>query len=332
MDLSILDQIPISTQGNSKTALENTVKLAQMGEKLGYKRIWYSEHHGAPNLASSAPEIVIAHVASQTKTIRIGAGGIMLMHYSPLKVAEVFKTLEAFYPNRIDLGIGRAPGGDRHAIMALAQGKLPSATNIYDKVDIVRALLLDQQPQYELYQKTLATPEIETVPSVWLLGSSGESAREAAQKGMGYSYAQFFSGKMNPEAFNYYNKNFKPSPFMPEKKLSVAFYVMACETTEEADYYALPYLIAMMNLLRGQRMNKFLTAEEATEYPLTELDRVLIEKVKDALLIGTPKLIAEKLRRYAEAYQIDEAMIMTFADPQEIRHESYRLIAKEFNL
>ena len=249
MDLSILDQVPVSIAGSARESLENAVSLAQLAEELGYRRIWFSEHHGATNLASSAPEIIVAHIAAKTESIHVGTGGIMMMHYSPLKIAETFRTLEVLHPGRIDLGLGRAPGGDRNAIFALSQGKAPNLSNLYDKVEVIQHLLLDEQPQYEVYQHTAATPESETIPAMWLLGSSGDSAMQAATKGMGYSYAQFFSGKLNPEAFEIYNTRFKPSRFMQKKKLSVAFYVMVCETKEEADYYSLPYLISRMNLM-----------------------------------------------------------------------------------
>lgn len=332
MDLSILDQVPVSIAGSARESLENAVSLAQLAEELGYRRIWFSEHHGAKNLASSAPEIIVAHVAAKTKSIHVGTGGIMMMHYSPLKIAETFITLEVLHPGRIDLGLGRAPGGDRNAIFALSQGKAPNLNNLYDKVEVIQDLLLDEQPQYEVYQHTPATPESDTVPAMWLLGSSGDSAMQAASKGMGYSYAQFFSGKLNPEAFEIYNTRFKPSRFMQQKKLSVAFYAMVCETKEEADYYSLPYLISRMNLMRGQPMGKMLTPEEAANHAFSEMDRLYLEKVREGLLIGTPQSVGAELRAYGEKYQIDEAMIVTFADPQEIRQKSYRLLAAEFKL
>lgn len=332
MDLSILDQVPVSIAGSARESLENAVSLAQLAEELGYRRIWFSEHHGANNLASSAPEIIVAHVAAKTKTIHVGTGGIMMMHYSPLKIAETFLTLEVLHPGRIDLGLGRAPGGDRNAIFSLSQGKAPNLNNLYDKVEVIQDLLLGEQPQYEVYQHTPATPESETVPAMWLLGSSGDSAMQAATKGMGYSYAQFFSGKLNPEAFEIYNTRFKPSRFMQQKKLSVAFYAMVCETKEEADYYSLPYLISRMNLMRGQPMGKMLTPEEAANRAFSEMDRLYLEKTREGLLIGTPQSVAAELRAYGEKYQIDEAMIVTFADPQEVRQKSYRLLAAEFEL
>lgn len=329
MDLSILDQIPLMGQETASDALENAVILAQQGEKYGYKRIWFAEHHGSESLASAAPEIVIGQVAARTKQIKVGSGGIMMMHYSPLKIAEVFKTLEAFYPGRIDLGLGRAPGGDRNAIFALSEGKVPQLDTLYDKIDTIQSFLKNELPTNELYRYTPAAPFIETRPSNWLLGSSGDSALQAATKGMGYSYAQFFSGQMNPDAFEIYNSRFVPSEFMPEKKLSVAFYALACESEEEARYYELPYAIFKMQLARGKRLGKFLTAEEAANYPLTEIDQAVIEKVREGHIVGTPKFVAEKLNSYKENYGFDEAMIITITDPQEVRLESYRLIAEQ---
>lgn len=330
MELSILDQVPIAEGADSSRALKNAVELAQVAEKMGYKRIWFSEHHGALNLASSAPEIVVAHIAAKTDTIKVGTGGVMMMHYSPLKIAETFKTLEALYPGRIDMGLGRAPGGDRYAVYALSQGKAPNLSNLYDKLAIIQDLLLDKQPQYEVYQHTAAMPIVASVPEMWLLGSNGDSALQAANKGLGYSFAQFFGGEMNKEAFEIYNANFRPSPFMPEKKLSVCFYAMVCETEEEAEYYALPYLISKMNAMRGQRMEKMMSPEEASQYPLSELDRIFLHKVQEGLLIGTPDVVAAQLHDYGQRYQIDEAMIMTFAEPQQVRQRSYQLLAEAF--
>ena len=329
MKLSILDQVPVISGSNARQALDDAVLLAQHAEKLGYERIWFSEHHGGESLASSAPEIIVAQVAAKTEKIRVGTGGIMMMHYSPLKIAEVFKTLEAFHPGRIDLGLGRAPGGDRNAIFALSQGKLPLLDDMYEKAEIIQDLLIDKVPSQDLYAVTKAVPTLEEVPAMWLLGSSGDSALKAAQMGMGYSYAQFFSGQMNKEAFEMYNHHFKASEFMPEKHISVAFYALACPTEEEAHYYALPYMIFQMKLARGQRLGKFLTPQEAAEYPLSELEKMMIEKIQQGHLIGTPQQIHQRLKAYQDEFHFDEAMLVTITHPQEIRLQSYELLAKE---
>lgn len=329
MEISILDQIPLTGGATGSEALANAVDLAQHGEKLGYQRIWFAEHHGADNLASAAPEIVIGQVAAKTEKIRVGSGGTMMMHYSPLKIAEVFKTLEAFHPNRIDLGLGRAPGGDRNSIFALSQGKAPQLDSLYEKIETIKDLIDDKIPQNELYQYTPAVPSIETRPEMWLLGSSGDSALEAAKKGMGYSFAQFFSGNMNKEALEIYRSRFEPSVFMPEKKISVAFYALACDTEEEARYYELPYAIAKMHLARGRRMPQFMTPEQAAEYPLNEMDKAVLEKVREGHLVGTPQQIHEKLQAYQAEYDFDEAMIITITHPHSVRLRSYELIANE---
>ena len=332
MDLSILDQIPIFKNESAKQALDNAVSLAQQGEKYGYKRVWYAEHHGGESLASSAPEIVIGQVAAKTNHINVGSGGIMMMHYSPLKIAEVFKTLAAFYPGRIDLGLGRAPGGDRHAIFALSEGRAPQLDNLYNKIDTIHSLLKNELPENELYQHTAATPAINHYPSSWLLGSSGDSALQAAVRGMGYSYAQFFHGQMNQEAFEIYNSRFQPSDFMPEKKLSVAFFALACETEEEARYYERPYAIFKMKLAKGERLEKFLSPEEAADYPLSDLDKALLEKISESHLVGTADQIVEQLLEQQRLYQFDEAMIITITQPHEVRLNSYRLIAEAMKL
>ena len=158
MRLSILDQAPI-TKGNSPAgALKKAEELAILGDDLGYYRMWMAEHHGTGAFASSAPEISVAHLASKTKSIRIGTGGVMMMHYSPLKLAEVFKTLSAYSPGRIDFGVGRAPGGDQYSIYALSEGRQPMLNNMYEKFEIALQLINDEVPEDNLYNKTMATP------------------------------------------------------------------------------------------------------------------------------------------------------------------------------
>ncbi len=180
--------------------IENKAEeLAMLADELGYSRFWMAEHHGTNGYASSAPEITIARLAAKTKNIRIGTGGIMMMHYSPLKMAEVFKTLSAFSPGRIDFGVGRAPGGDRNAMYALSEGRQPLLDNMYGKLDTTLKLINDEIPEDRLYNKTIATPSGIDLPEAWLLGSSGNSALEAARMGVGYSFAQFFMGGMTKE-------------------------------------------------------------------------------------------------------------------------------------
>ncbi|HLS60115.1 MAG TPA: MsnO8 family LLM class oxidoreductase, partial [Virgibacillus sp.] len=214
MRLSVLDQAPITKGNTAADALKKAEELAILTDELGYYRMWMAEHHGTNAFASSAPEITVAHLGAKTKNIRIGTGGIMMMHYSPLKMAEVFKTLSAFSPGRIDYGVGRAPGGDNFSIYALSEGREPMVHNMYEKFDTTLELINDVVPTDRLYNKNIATPAEIVLPEAWLLGSSGNSAREAGQRGVGYSFAQFFNGEMTREILDTYKNNFQPSAFM----------------------------------------------------------------------------------------------------------------------
>lgn len=329
MRLSVLDQAPI-TQGNTgQTALEYAVELAQYAEALGYERMWMAEHHGSSSFASSAPEVVIAYIAAKTKRIRLGTGGTMMMHYSPLKMAEVFKTLSALAPDRIDYGVGRAPGGDQNAIYALAQGNNPDFDHLYEKLDVALDLIEDKVPSEILYSKTPAAPEGITLPQAWLLGSSGNSAIQAGQRGLGYSFAQFFMlGAMRRETFDLYRQRFVPSAFMEKPEISVAYLVTVAETREEAEFQAKPQDIARIRLGQG-RMSPLMTPEEAQNYTLTEEEREAIQTNREIHLVGTAKDIAERLYRDQEKYGFQEAMICSIAHTQKQRLNAYNLLAEE---
>ena len=209
--LSALDQSPIGENSNAKEALKNTITLAKELEKLGYHRFWVSEHHDTKSLAGSSPEILISSIAAQTQKIRVGSGGVMLPHYSPYKVAENFKLLEALYPNRIDLGLGRAPGGMPLVSKAMQQGKNIYSDDYADKVLDLVGYIYDMMPENHAFKDLKATPIIDTVPEIHILGSSGGSAGLAAQIGASYAYAQFITGGMGVSSVNWYRDNFKNS-------------------------------------------------------------------------------------------------------------------------
>lgn len=328
MRLSVLDQAPITSGNTAVEALRKAEELAILAEELGYSRFWMAEHHGTNGYASSAPEITIAHIAAKTKNIRLGTGGTMMMHYSPLKMAEVFKTLSAFSPGRIDFGVGRAPGGDRNAMYALAEGRQPMLDNMYEKLETTLKLMNDEIPTDQLYNKTVATPSEVSLPEAWLLGSSGNSALEAARMGVGYSFAQFFMGGMTKEILDQYRNNFSPSPFMQKPEISVAYLVTVAETKEEAEFEALPQDIARLWLMQGKSSN-LLTPEQAQNYPLTEIDKRMIKDNRALHLVGTAKEVADTLKEEQEYYGFDEAMIVSIPHSQEKRLDVYRLLAKE---
>jgi len=328
MRLSVLDQAPITTGNKAVDALKKAEELAVLADKLGYHRMWMAEHHGTGAFASSAPEVIAAHLAAKTENIRIGTGGVMMMHYSPLKLAEVFKTLSAFSPGRIDFGVGRAPGGDNYSMYALSEGRPPQINNMYEKLEVALQLINDEVPSDSLYSHTIATPSNVVLPEAWLLGSSGNSAIKAGRMGLGYSFAQFFQGSMSPTILDAYRSNFQPSVFMEKPEINVSYLVTVAETKEEAEYEARPQDIARLFLMRGQ-IGQLLTPEEAHNYPLTEMDKMMIQENRKIHLVGSAKEVAQTLQEEQEYYGFDEAMICSIPHSQEKRLEVYRLLAKE---
>ncbi len=214
LKLSVLDQSPVRAGGNPRQALEETITLAQATENLGYSRYWLAEHHGTEGFAGSSPEILVTRVAAATNTIRVGSGGVMLSHYSPLKVAENFKLLENLYPGRIDLGIGRAPGSDGLTAAALAYGSEIGIEYFPTKIADMMAFLSDEAPASEPFKTVRATPSVPQIPEVWLLGSSDQSAAYAAHFGLAYTFAHFITPQASKPILDYYRANFKPSDML----------------------------------------------------------------------------------------------------------------------
>lgn len=328
MKLSVLDQAPVTTGNTAAEALKKAEELAILADELGYHRMWMAEHHGTDAFASSAPEVIAAHLAAKTKNLRIGTGGVMMMHYSPLKLAEVFKTLSALSPGRIDFGVGRAPGGDNHAMYALSEGRPPMVNNMYEKLAIALQLINDEVPEESLYNRTLATPSKIVLPEAWLLGSTGNSAVQAGRMGLGYSFAQFFQGGMTPAILDTYRKNFTPSALMEKPEINVTYLVTAAETNEEAEFQALPQDISRLSLMKGQ-IRPLMTPDEAQEYPLTEMDRMMIQENRKIHLVGSAKEVAQTLQEEQDNYGFDEVMICSIPHSQEKRLNVYRLLAKE---
>lgn len=328
MKLSILDQAPVTLDNKASDALIKAEELAVLGDELGYHRMWMAEHHGTNDFASSAPEVTAAHLAAKTKNIRIGTGGVMMMHYSALKLAEVFKTLSAFSPGRIDFGVGRAPGGDNYSIYALSEGRQPMLSNMYDKFDAALELINDEIPDNPIYDKTIATPAGIVLPEAWLLGSTGNSAREAGVRGVGYSFAQFFNGDLSTDIVDMYKRSFKPSPFLEKPEVTVSYMVTTAETKEEAEFEAKPQDIWRLRFMKGQ-IAPVLTPEEAKDFPLTEMDKAMIEEGRKLHVVGDAKEVATLLQQEQEQYGFDEAMVVSIPHSQEKRLEVYRLLARE---
>jgi luciferase family oxidoreductase group 1 len=333
MLLSVLDQSPIPEGKTAVEALADTARLVQETEKMGYHRFWVSEHHFTHSLAGSSPEVLISHLAARTSRIRVGSGGVMLLHYSPYKVAENFKVLEALTPNRIDLGVGRAPGGMPLATRALQEGKETLGVDTYpEQLKDLYMYLYDLAEENEKFPGLLATPQIETAPELWLLGSSGGSALLAAQYGAGYSFAHFINGEGGESVVQYYRKHFQPSLVNQEPRTMMAVFVVCGETEEEAEKLASSLDLTLLLIEKGVDKGGIPSVETALKYPYTMFDRFRIQENRKRMVVGSPAQVKEQLVQMSQAYQTDEIMICSIMHDFEAKLKSYYLIAKEFGL
>jgi luciferase family oxidoreductase group 1 len=284
-------------------------------------------------LAFSSPEVLIAHLAAATSRIRVGSGGIMLPHYSAYKVAENFRLLEALHPGRIDLGPGRAPGGMPLATSALQQDKYVDVNKYPQQVLDVIGYLYNAMPAGHPFEKLLAAPNISTAPEIWLLGSSGESARIAALLGTSYAFAEFFGTPGGKEAVRYYKDHFEPNQVLEAHPRSmIATLAICAETEEEADRLAKSSDLLFLGIRTGRRMPFLPSVQTAVNYSYTELDRELIRQIRQRRVIGTPAQVKEQLLRLGAEYNVDEILINSPIHDEKARIRSYELIAEAFGI
>ncbi|MGG0277846.1 LLM class flavin-dependent oxidoreductase [Bacillus rhizoplanae] len=330
--LSVLDQSPIAEGSTAIEAFSNTVRLAQEVEQLGYTRFWVSEHHDSTSLAGSSPEILISHIAAKTNRIRVGSGGVMLPHYSPYKVAENFRVLEALYPNRIDLGVGRAPGGMPIATRALQEGKMISIDQYPEQIQDLSLYLHDCLPDNHRFAHLHAAPTIPTAPDLWLLGSSGESAMIAAKQGTAFTFAQFINSYGGPEIIKNYQNQFQPS-FLGEKPQSiVAIFVICAETEEKAQKIVSSLDLALLLIEQGVRSTGTPSIERALNYPYSAFDFLRIKENRKRMIVGNPHQVKEQISALSKVYNTEEFMIVTITHDFEDKLNSYRLLAEAFQL
>lgn len=280
ISLSILDQSPVAEGSTPETALQQTVELAKMAEKLGYKRFWVSEHHFSRNLAGSSPEVLMSYLAAKTEKIRIGSGGVMLPHYSAYKVAENFRVLEGLAPGRIDAGLGRAPGGMPIASMAL-QGRR-GADRYPEQIGDLVTYLYDQADEHHRFPNLTASPKVGSAPDVWLLGSSGESAGLAAQVGASYTFAQFINGEGGEDAVRLYKERFKPSILGDQPRSTVAVFVLCAETEEAAERLAKSLDYSLLANEQGMVTEGFPSLDTALSYQYSPYEKKRIEATGNA--------------------------------------------------
>ncbi|MDZ4870216.1 MAG: LLM class flavin-dependent oxidoreductase [Alphaproteobacteria bacterium] len=338
MKISVLDQSPIRKGGTAADAVRETIELAKIAERLGYSRYWLAEHHNTTSFAGSTPEVLIARVAAETSRIRVGSGGIMLPHYSPLKVAENFRMLETMYPGRVDLGIGRAPGSDGRTAIALQAGPQAWDVGVFpQQAELLRHYLeesagLASWPDNHAYRQIHASPRGPGMPEMWMLASSVNGAVYAAELGLPLSFAHFISPDGGgPDAAEVYRQRFKPHREGDRPHVGVAVFAIAADTDEETERLALTRNLWVMQLLRNQA-GPFPSPEEAAAYPFTEADRVQIRAISSRGVTGTADKVKAGLEKLVAAYGADELTVLSITYEFEARVRSYELIAEAFGL
>lgn len=329
--LGILDQSPIRTGGTGVETLHETLQLARRADELGYTRYWLAEHHATASLAGPAPEILVTRIAGETENIRVGTGGVMLSHYSPLKVAETFRVLEALYPGRIDLGIGRAPGSDQITAAALAYGSAIGIEYFPARVADMMAFLCDAPPPTEAFSAIEVSPKTSTLPDLWLLGSSDQSALLAAQFGLNFAFAQFITPEGGERIIRGFRQQFRPSELVRTPGTILAVFVICAETEAEAARLATSRDLSLVQRTRGGFM-PFPSPEEAEECDYTDREIRFIAANRSRSLYGDPGQCRDILTGMAETYGTNEIMVLTITHDPEARRRSYELLADAFEL
>jgi len=333
LTLSVVDQSPMRHGGTATDALSESVKLAQIVEKLGYERYWVAEHHNSSSFSGTSPEILVGQIAANTNSIRVGSGGVMLPHYSSLKVAEQFSVLNSFYPNRIDLGIGRAPGSDRKTAAALSYPKTQPNTDTFPQqiIDLINYLSEDitdsTHPFAEI--KVQSGPKPTTQPKIWLLGSSDYSAKLAAILGLPFCFADFFGDLQHgPLVSEIYQSQFKPSKEYPSPKFSVAVQALCAPTKEQCEYIGSSRNVNKASSAMKYHNQGLLPPEQASKLPLTFEAKRFMDQFTKGYVDGDPNQVREKLLDVSEKYKTKDIGIVTNCYSFEDRVNSYRLIAE----
>jgi luciferase family oxidoreductase group 1 len=330
--LSVLDLSPVVAGSSGAVALRNSLDLAKLADQLGYQRYWVAEHHNLASVASSAPEIMIGQIAAATTRIRVGAGGVMLPNHAPLMVAERFKVLEALFPGRIDLGLGRAPGTDPVTSYALRHRQ--TNPNVDDFLDRFQELLLFERrgfPDGHPYNAIYAMPKDVVLPPIWLLGSSDYSAQLAAMVGMGFSFAHHFSDHDAVAAMRGYRDGFKPSATLERPYAILGCAVVCADSDAEAERLATTVDLNWVLRARGER-RPLASPEDALAYPYSPIDRDRIRARRERLFVGAPTTVRERLTPLIEATAADEVMVTTMIYDHAARRRSYELLAQAFGL
>lgn len=329
--LSVLDQSPVRPGATARQALLETTELAQLADRLGYTRFWVSEHHNTGTLAGSAPEVLLAHLGNHTERIRLGSGGVMLPHYSALKVAENFRLLEALFPGRIDLGIGRAPGADRLTAHPLNPHNTFSDQDFAEQLMDLQAYLRDDRIPDTIHERVMAIPQSATQPALWLLSSSGQSGLFAAHVGATFTFAQFINPNGGPQAVRTYRERFRPSAELRAPAANMAVFTLCADTEAEAQELRAAMDLQLLRFNKGERLT-FPTTEEVRAYRFTAEDEFQVAQARGRIISGTPAQVKAEFERLAVAHGIDEIVAVTITADFQDRRRSYELLAEAFAL
>ena len=327
MKISAVDQSPIFSNSNADDAIKETRELAKYCDSLGLNRFWLAEHHGSSSFAGCSPEILIPSLASQTESIRVGSGGVMLMHYSPYKVAENFRLLESLFPDRIDLGLGRAPGSDAYQAGALAYGSKTTGPEFFTtKMNDLKSFLEGSVSSTQSFESVNVTPGLGEIPEVWLLVSSRQGAEYAAHFGLPMSLAYFIDPSCADLA-DVYRDNFQPSIFTKEPRVSLGVFSICADTDKEAEELSLSAAAWRQNSQKGI-FGSFPTLREAKE----SINGDLVESNDNRTFVGSSQSIRQKIQPLLDKVKPEELKIITICEPFSARVRSYDLINQSFSL
>jgi luciferase family oxidoreductase group 1 len=325
--LSVLDLAPVPDGGNAGDALRATIDLARHAERLGFRRFWVAEHHNMPGIASSAPAVLVGHIADATSAIRVGSGGVMLPNHVSLVVAEQFGMLEALHPGRIDLGIGRAPGTDQVTAAALRRSpEALSADDFPDQLVDLLGFFTGRWPEGHPFAQITAVPGQGHEPAMWLLGSSGYSAQVAGLLGLPFAFAHHFSPANTLPALALYRSRFRPSATLDRPYAMVATAVVCAESDDRARWLAGSGALSFLRLRAG-RPGPLPSPEEAAAYPYTDRERAFVEDRQATQVIGSPETVRRGLAELLQATAADELMLTTMVFDPADRLRSFELVA-----
>lgn len=329
--LGVLDQVPLSKGQTVTEKMQETIKMATLAEELGYTRYWFAEHHGTKGMQSTAPEILMAAIAAHTENIRVGSGGILLPQYSPFKVAEVTKQLESIFPGRVDVGLGRSPGGTPALRRALVDGTPRSLDEFWRQMDDLIHYVRDTLPRTHPNAGVKAAPILENTPPLWILGLGENSSKQAAKRGLGYVFGHFIKSARGEQAMQTYRDHFTPNEWSKTPQMLAAVFVVCADTDEEAERLASSQDLWLLRVEKGLD-SRIPSIKEASEYQYTDEDHKRMIHNRTRTIIGSPETVRNQLRTLADRYGMDEFLILCNIHSFSDRIRSYQLVSEALNI